>query len=100
MHTSYVPACSFPLYLLIILLAWKLIPTLATIQENHARMQEWLDDNPRGKHGKHEYSLEQYGLTEEDVVRAFLPYYQRFYPKELERMGYQSGERDAPASRL
>lgn len=30
--------------------------------EAEAAMQTWLDDNPQGKFGKHEYKLAQYGL--------------------------------------
>jgi len=35
-------------------------------------------DNPRGKHGEHEYSLDQYGLDAAEVERRFAPYIERF----------------------
>jgi len=44
------------------------------------KMQQWLDENPKGKHGKHAYRLEDYGVTPMDVYEAFLPYYRRFFP--------------------
>ncbi len=34
--------------------------------------------NPRGKHGKHEYSLEEYGLDPQQVRERFAPYVERF----------------------
>jgi hypothetical protein len=34
-------------------------------------MQTWLDDHPPNKHGKHEYRLEDYGITEEEVFESF-----------------------------
>jgi hypothetical protein len=34
--------------------------------------------NPKGKHGRHEYALAEYGLTEEQVRARFAPYIRRF----------------------
>ncbi len=34
-------------------------------------MRRWLKDNPRGKHGVHQYDLSQFGLTEAQVRSAF-----------------------------
>ena len=42
------------------------------------RMQQYLDDNPRGKHGKHEYTLADYHLTEENERARFGEYIERF----------------------
>ncbi|MFA7586374.1 MAG: sulfotransferase, partial [Novosphingobium sp.] len=39
-----------------------------------AAMQGYLDANPKGKHGKHEYSLEEYGLNREQVHEVFKDY--------------------------
>ncbi|MBW2274089.1 MAG: sulfotransferase [Deltaproteobacteria bacterium] len=36
------------------------------------------DANPKGKHGKHKYALEEYGLDAEAVRRRFAPYIERF----------------------
>ena len=37
-----------------------------------------LDANPQGKHGKHDYALEDYGLTRESVYAHFGDYIERF----------------------
>jgi hypothetical protein len=42
-----------------------------------AVMQQWVDDNPKGKHGKHSYQLEDYGLTKADVENLFGDYVSR-----------------------
>ncbi len=41
-------------------------------------MKAYLADNPKGKHGKHEYDLAEYGLTREGVRRQFRGYVERF----------------------
>ena len=41
-------------------------------------MCEWEQDNEQGKHGKHSYSLEEFGLDEMKVSTAFADYNQRF----------------------
>lgn len=38
----------------------------------------WEQDNPQHKFGKHSYSLESCGLTEDQVRAAFVPYIERF----------------------
>jgi hypothetical protein len=43
-----------------------------------ANMQAMLDDNPKGKFGKHDYALEDYGLTREGVHAHFADYIDRF----------------------
>jgi hypothetical protein len=42
--------------------------------EAEAAMQSWLDENPQGKFGKHEYALDQYGLS----VEALTPRFERY----------------------
>ncbi len=34
--------------------------------------------NPKGRHGKHVYQLEDWGLSNEDVISRFAPYIERF----------------------
>ena len=34
--------------------------------------------NPQGKHGKHEYALEEYGLDPDQVRERFAAYIERF----------------------
>jgi hypothetical protein len=46
--------------------------------EAEAAMQAWLDDNPQGKFGKHEYKLAQYGLTPEGLRPRFERYLSRY----------------------
>lgn len=40
----------------------------------------WDAANPPGKFGKHQYSLQQYGLSAERVHEAFSAYYEHFQP--------------------
>ncbi len=42
------------------------------------RMQSWLDDNPQNKFGKHEYKLEQYGLSLAGLEPVFERYLSRY----------------------
>ncbi|MCJ2178282.1 sulfotransferase family protein [Novosphingobium album (ex Hu et al. 2023)] len=46
--------------------------------EAEAAMQAYMDANPKGKHGKHEYSLERYGLSREGVHKTFADYIERY----------------------
>jgi hypothetical protein len=41
-------------------------------------MRKLLADNPQGKHGKHSYSLEEFGLTAEGVRAHFRDYCERY----------------------
>jgi hypothetical protein len=43
-----------------------------------AAIEAWAVENRRGARGTHEYSLEQFGLTDAAVVGAFGPYLDRF----------------------
>jgi hypothetical protein len=46
-----------------------------TVEE---RIRAWRDDNPKGKRGKHEYDLSDYGLDRDTVADAFADYIERF----------------------
>jgi hypothetical protein len=46
--------------------------------EARAAMDKYMADNPKGKHGKHEYSLEEYGLSREGVHERFAGYIERY----------------------
>jgi hypothetical protein len=50
----------------------------ALTSEAHISMQAMLDANPQGKHGKHDYALEDYGLTRAGVYARFADYIERF----------------------
>jgi hypothetical protein len=43
-----------------------------------AAMAAYLADNPQGKHGRHAYSLEEYGLTRQGVREQFGDYIEAF----------------------
>jgi len=43
-----------------------------------ARMRSFLARNPKDKHGRHRYSLEQFGLNAEQVLRQYASYRERF----------------------
>jgi len=47
-------------------------------REAEAAMIKLVADNPQGKHGKHVYSLEEFGLTAEGVRRHYRDYCERF----------------------
>lgn len=42
------------------------------------RMRSWLDENPQGKHGRHAYTLQDFGLSEAGVRDVMSPYIERF----------------------
>lgn len=46
--------------------------------EARAAMEKYMADNPKGKHGRHEYALEEYGLTREGVHERFAGYIERY----------------------
>lgn len=47
-------------------------------EEGRAAMAKWQAEHPRGKHGKHEYQLEDYGITRADVEELFGDYVRRY----------------------
>jgi hypothetical protein len=47
------------------------------IPEARAAMEQWRLDNGRDKRPKHEYVLEEYGLSKEQIERDFGPYRER-----------------------
>ncbi len=51
---------------------------LELTSEASKRMQGYLDAHPRGEHGEHRYSLEGFGLDEEEVHHAFAAYSSHF----------------------
>ncbi|MDZ7733945.1 MAG: hypothetical protein U5R31_13540 [Acidimicrobiia bacterium] len=55
-------------------LGWPLTDDTA-----HA-MTRYLADNPRGRHGRHDYDLADFGLRVEEVAERFATYRERFVP--------------------
>jgi hypothetical protein len=51
---------------------------LPMTEEGAARMQAFIADNPKGKHGLHLYTPEEYGIDPETVRRDFRTYIERF----------------------
>jgi len=49
--------------------------------ESEQRMLQWEKDNEQGKHGKHTYSMEQFGLSEKLIDEAFGEYIHRFFKR-------------------
>jgi hypothetical protein len=47
-------------------------------EEGEARMRAFVADNPKGKHGSHDYSPEEYGVNPVTVRREFGHYIDRF----------------------
>lgn len=46
--------------------------------EAEAGVQQWVDDNPQNKFGKHDYKLAQYGLSKERLEPLFERYLSRY----------------------
>ncbi len=51
---------------------------LALTPEAEAAMADWEKRNEQGKHGKHVYALEEFGLDDASVSRRFAEYTKRF----------------------
>ena len=43
-------------------------------QEAERNFQKYVNDHPQNKHGRHSYSLSEYGLTIDDLYREMAPY--------------------------
>jgi hypothetical protein len=47
--------------------------------ETEAAMKQWVDNDPIGSKGTHEYSLEQFGLTEQGLREQYAEYIERYH---------------------
>ena len=47
-------------------------------EEGRSAMAQWLAEHPRGKHGKHEYRLQDYGISRAQVEEMFGDYAERY----------------------
>lgn len=47
-------------------------------KQGRAAMNQWLEQHPQGKHGKHEYRLEDYAITRAEVAALFGDYCDRY----------------------
>lgn len=52
--------------------------------EAEAAMQNWIDDNPQGKHGGHDYAAEDFGLDVGDL-RCRMAFYQQRHAIPVDR---------------
>ncbi len=48
-------------------------------EQAEARLRAWHGANPRGKHGKHDYSAEEFGLTTAAIQDRFTGYLERYH---------------------
>ena len=46
--------------------------------EAEARLSAWREDNPRGKHGEHRYTLEEFGLSQSMIYDRYAAYLEHF----------------------
>ncbi|MFN8626734.1 MAG: sulfotransferase [Candidatus Binatia bacterium] len=46
--------------------------------EAERRFTQWQMENPRGKHGEHQYAAEEFGLSEDLIAERFARYMQQF----------------------
>lgn len=51
---------------------------IAMTADAEKRFQQYADEHPMGKRGKHDYRLEEYGLTEKQILDRFAFYIERF----------------------
>jgi len=49
--------------------------------EAERRMRKFLVENPKDKHGRHRYSLQEYKVTDDDLHKYFGPYLRHFATK-------------------
>jgi hypothetical protein len=47
-------------------------------EDSAAAVRRFVDDNPQAKHGAHDYTAEQFGLSTAGLHRRFAPYIDRF----------------------
>ena len=47
-------------------------------EEGRPFFESHVRENPKGRHGSHDYDLESFGLTPEDVRTRFAAYIERF----------------------
>ena len=47
-------------------------------KETRPAMQEYAEGHPQGKHGRHQYDIADFGLTDEEVRQRFAPYIEQY----------------------
>ena len=51
---------------------------LSSDDEFRLKMSQYLTNNQKGKHGKHDYDLGFFGLTDQDIDLAFADYIETY----------------------
>jgi hypothetical protein len=51
---------------------------MALTQAAETRMRQFLEQNPKDKHGAHRYTLSSFGLEYDDLIRRFKAYREHF----------------------
>lgn len=51
---------------------------LTLLPEVEEQMRNFIADNPQGKHGKHNYSADEFGITDDEVRSRFADYIDQF----------------------
>jgi hypothetical protein len=51
---------------------------LAWPDGHEKRLQAYMEENPKGKHGRHHYRAADFGLTDDAIAERFRDYYRRF----------------------
>jgi Sulfotransferase family len=63
---------------------WSIIESIYRLrgtplgQEGRGAMRQWLDEHPQGRHGKHQYRLEDYAISRGEVESMFGDYIRRY----------------------
>jgi Sulfotransferase family len=63
---------------------WSIIESIYRLrgtplgEEGRGAMRQWLDEHPQGRHGKHEYRLEDYAISRGEVESMFGDYIRRY----------------------
>jgi hypothetical protein len=53
---------------------------MLTVEINH---KVYLIENPQGKHGRHRYTLKEFGLAEDQVLQEFEHYNKKYIKSTL-----------------
>jgi sulfotransferase family protein len=63
---------------------WSIIESIYRLrgtplgEEGRGAMRQWLDEHPQGRHGKHQYRLEDYAISRGEVESMFGDYIRRY----------------------
>ena len=55
-----------------------ILPWTLPTQDFQERLQKWAEDHPQDQYGRHVYSAEDFGMTDEELNAKFVEYRHRF----------------------